>query len=77
MKRFEVSFRPLAEADVFDLYRYVAREAGPKVAQAYIDRIEAACLSLESFLNVGHAATTFAPACALLALNGASRLPSK
>jgi toxin ParE1/3/4 len=53
MKRFEVSFRPLAEADLFDLYRYVAREAGPKVAQAYIDRIEAACLSLESFPERG------------------------
>ena len=39
MKRFEVSFRPLAEADLFALYRYIAAEAGHAVAGAYIGRI--------------------------------------
>jgi len=39
MKRFEVSFRPLAEADLFALYRYIAAEAGHAVAGAYINRI--------------------------------------
>ena len=49
MKRFEVSFRPLAEADLFGLYRYIAEESGQAVAGGYIDRIEAACMALETF----------------------------
>jgi toxin ParE1/3/4 len=53
MKRFEVSFRPLAEADLFALYRYIAAEAGHAVAGAYIGRIEAACLALETFPERG------------------------
>ena len=32
MKKFEISFRPLAEADLFALYRYIAEEAGHEVA---------------------------------------------
>src|SRR5690348_17109436 len=53
VKRFEVSFRPQAEADLFGLYRYIAAEAGLEVAGAYIGRIEAACLSLETFPERG------------------------
>ena len=49
MKRYEVQFRPRAEADLFALYRHVAEESGLVVAGAYIDRIEAACLALETF----------------------------
>lgn len=48
MKKFKVSFRPLAEADLFGLYRHIAAEAGHDVAGAYIDRIEVACLSLRT-----------------------------
>ena len=48
-----VEFRPKAEADLFDLYRYIAAESGRAVAGAYIDRIEAACLSLETFPERG------------------------
>lgn len=53
MKKFEISFRPLAEADLFGLYRYIAEEAGHEVAGAYIDRIEAACMALETFPERG------------------------
>ena len=53
MRKFEVSFRPQAEADLFGLYRYIARKAGREVAGAYIDRIEAACLALETFPKRG------------------------
>ncbi len=53
MKKFEVSFRPLAEADLFGLYHYIAEEAGQEVAASYIDRIEAACLALETFPERG------------------------
>ena len=53
MKRFRISFRPLAEADLFGLYRHIADEAGHAVAGAYIDRIEATCRALETFLERG------------------------
>jgi toxin ParE1/3/4 len=49
MKKFEVGFRPLAEADLVGLYRFIAEEAGHVVAGAYVDRIEAACKALETF----------------------------
>lgn len=51
--KYKVSFRPQAEADLFGLYRYIAEEAGHRVAGAYVDRIEAACLSLETFPRRG------------------------
>ncbi len=53
MKKREVSFRPIAEADLFALYRYIANEAGHAVAGAYIDRIELACMALETFPERG------------------------
>lgn len=53
MKRYEVSFRPQAEADLSDLYRYISQEAGSDAAGGYIERIEAACLALENFPERG------------------------
>jgi toxin ParE1/3/4 len=53
MRRYEVSFRPQAEADLLDLYRYIAQEAGTRVAGSYLARIEAACLALENFPERG------------------------
>ncbi len=51
--KFKVSFRPLAESDLFELYRYIADESGPAVAGGYIDRIEAACMALGTFPERG------------------------
>jgi toxin ParE1/3/4 len=53
MKRYEVSFRPRAEADLFGLYQYIAEEGGTAAASAYIARIEAACLALATFPERG------------------------
>ena len=53
MKKYEVSFRPQAEADLFGLYRYIVEKSGRAVAGAYIDRIEVACLALETFPKRG------------------------
>ena len=53
MRKFKVSFRPRAEADLFGLYRYIAEEAGHEVAGAYVERIEAACMALETFPKRG------------------------
>ena len=53
MKRYEVSFRPRAEADLVDLYHHIASDAGARTAGGYLDRIEAACLALENFPERG------------------------
>ncbi len=47
VKKYEVSFRPAAEADVAGLYEHILREAGQAVAGTYIDRLEAFCRGLE------------------------------
>src|ERR1700712_3885036 len=49
----KIVFRPLAEADLIGLYDYIAAEAGTTIAGGYIDRIEAACFSLETFPQRG------------------------
>jgi toxin ParE1/3/4 len=51
--KFSVSFRPEAESDLFNLYDYIADEAGPVVAGGYIDRIEEACMTLATFPERG------------------------
>lgn len=53
MKKHRVVFRPRAEADLFALHDYIAGNAGRAVAGAYIDRIETACLALETFPRRG------------------------
>lgn len=45
----EVIFRPAAQQDLVDLYHYIADHAGFTTAMTYIERIEAACLSLNRF----------------------------
>ena len=49
MKKFKIGFRPLAEADLFALYRHIAAESGHRIAGGYIERIEAACDPLATF----------------------------
>ncbi len=48
-----VRFRPAAEADLIELYGYIAERSGRARAGDYIDRIEAACLSLADFPERG------------------------
>ncbi|MBY0511105.1 MAG: type II toxin-antitoxin system RelE/ParE family toxin [Rhodospirillaceae bacterium] len=51
--KYEVSFRPQAENDLFALYEYIAEESGHDIAGDYIDRIETACLALATFPKRG------------------------
>ena len=53
MPKAKVSFRPQAETDLLNLYRYIEAESGSAVAGGYIDRIEIACLSLATFPQRG------------------------
>lgn len=47
--KYRVEFNPEARTDLLSLYDYIAEESGEHRALAYIARIEAACLSLETF----------------------------
>ena len=53
MRRYEVSFRPRAEADLLALYEYIAEQGGTALAGAYVERIETACLDLATFPQRG------------------------
>jgi len=53
LRKFEVVFRAIAEADLFGLYDYVTEQSGGEIASAYIDRIENACTALETFPERG------------------------
>src|ERR1700687_4263119 len=53
MTKHEVSFRSLAEPDLLRLYDYIAEASGVAEAGGYIDRLEAACLALETFAERG------------------------
>jgi len=61
VKKFAVSFRPAAEKDLLELYEYIAEAAGLGVAANYMDRIEAACLALETFPLRGRARDDIRP----------------
>jgi toxin ParE1/3/4 len=50
-----VVFRPLAESDLANLYRYIADRSGRAVANGYLDRLEAACEDLGVFPERGRA----------------------
>lgn len=61
MKKYEVSFRPLAEADLSGIYRHIVQEGGHEIAGGYIDRIEAACMGLEILPKRGTARDDMRP----------------
>jgi toxin ParE1/3/4 len=52
----EVSFHPGATTELSELHAYIAAEAGPARATAYLDRLEAACLRLGLFPQMGRPA---------------------
>ena len=56
-----VRFHPAARAQLFDLYEYIAAETGRDRAGGYIDRIEASCLSLGTFPEMGRKAEDLGP----------------
>ena len=51
----KVRFHPAARAQLFELYEYIAAEGGRERAGRYIDRIEASCLKLGTFPEMGRA----------------------
>lgn len=57
----EVVFRPKAEEDLASLYLCIAETSGAVIAVNFIERIEAACLSLADFPNRGLRRDDLAP----------------
>jgi toxin ParE1/3/4 len=53
VKRYRVTYRPAVERDFLRLYEYIASEGSPENAAAFVQRIEDACLSLETFPERG------------------------
>jgi toxin ParE1/3/4 len=53
MQKYEVSFRPLAETDLRNIYQHIAEQSGVSIAGAYLNRIEAACMQLQTFPHRG------------------------
>src|SRR5258708_1668533 len=48
MRRHSVEFLRPAEDDLFNLYESIAARAGNVTAGSYVERIEAACLALQT-----------------------------
>lgn len=53
METFSVHFRPSAADDLFELHDYITGEAGRRIADSYVDRIEELCRSLAVFPERG------------------------
>ncbi len=51
--RRKVGFHPIAEADLVNLYNYIATQSGALRAEDYIGRIERLCASLTHFSERG------------------------
>jgi plasmid stabilization system protein ParE len=79
MKKFEVSFRPLADADLVGLYRHIAEDAGHAVAGAYIERIETTCMARETLPERGTRRDDIRPGLRTMGFERASdnRVPGK
>jgi toxin ParE1/3/4 len=66
--RFEIAFRPEAEADLTALHDYVAEQSGAARAATFVGRIETACLKLETFPHVGVSRDDLAPGIRILVI---------
>jgi len=51
--KFKVVVTPEARDDLYELYDYISEHGSPQRAMAYVERIEKACLSLQTLPNRG------------------------
>jgi toxin ParE1/3/4 len=66
----KVRFRPAARADMRRLYLYIADQASPTTAQAYIGRIRAACEKLDFMPRRGQPRDDLGPGIRTLPFEG-------
>lgn len=65
-----IVWRPLAQADLLDLYDWIAEHAGADTAFAYTSGVEAALLPLREFPELGAPRDDLAPGVRSLAYRG-------
>ncbi|MFZ1989100.1 MAG: type II toxin-antitoxin system RelE/ParE family toxin [Alphaproteobacteria bacterium] len=53
--KYGIRFRPRAEADLIELYDYIAERSGANAAHGYVGRIRHACMDLSTFPKRGTA----------------------
>ena len=64
----DLLLRPLAEADLADIYRYIAEQSGsPETAIGYIRRIRSHCENLLTFPMMGRARDDLRPGVRIIA----------
>ena len=61
MKKYAIRFRPAARTDLFDLYKFILKESGYKLAAAYIDRIKRPAQAWRSSPGAAGSAMIFIP----------------
>ena len=69
---YTVIFTPEAEAQLVELYEYIAAKASPEIAARFADGIMTYCESLCTFLPVETDAMIFAPVSVLRAIESVS-----
>lgn len=57
----KVAFRPLAQADLLQIYRYIEQHGSAERAGSWIGRLEAACMALATFPERGTLRDDLAP----------------
>lgn len=75
--RYRIRFAPEARRDLENLYVYIAKEAGPDRALAYVERIEKFCVGFADFPERGISGTISFRGCALSASSVESPLHSR
>lgn len=68
MKRYRITFSPLAEADVEAIIDWIADQSGTRTARGFIDRIERRIESLRHFPLRGTLRRDLAPGLRLIGL---------
>ena len=61
--KLKVVLTPEAQDDLYELFDYIDEHDGPDRALNYIERIEKACMSLQTLPNRGTRAKIFGRAC--------------
>jgi toxin ParE1/3/4 len=70
VRKAKVGLRPRARPDLLQLYNYIAGQARPRRAAAYIGRIETACRGLERFPERGARRDDLGPGLRALGFEG-------
>jgi toxin ParE1/3/4 len=67
----KIVFRPRADNDLFDLYRYIAEQSGSNdIAFSYMEKLRKLCLALSEFSERGAPRSDIVPGLRILPYEG-------